>query len=148
MLTHQITLEEDDKHMEFTQTIGKLIFNAKNVDENFVITSCKEGGKILSEMADVPTNITELGGNIQGSGNSRIFEMRNPWKKDMIQGDSDEDKLKHHKVYFSFARSYDIEPEDLLNRIRFEWEEMKGRQLNIKDLPYFASETPFALYNL
>ena len=32
-----ITLESDDKHMEFTQTIGKLILNAKKVDEHFVI---------------------------------------------------------------------------------------------------------------
>ena len=31
------TLEANDKHTEFTQTIGKLIFNAKKVDENFVI---------------------------------------------------------------------------------------------------------------
>ena len=35
-----ITLEADDKHMELTQTIGNLIFNAKNVDEHFVINSC------------------------------------------------------------------------------------------------------------
>ena len=41
-----ITLEVDDKHMEFIQTIGKLIFNSKKVDENFVINSCKEGGRI------------------------------------------------------------------------------------------------------
>ena len=36
-----ITLEADDKYMEFTQTIGNLIFNAKNVDEHFVIKPCK-----------------------------------------------------------------------------------------------------------
>ena len=59
-----ITLEEDNKHMEFTQTIGKLIFNAKKVDEHFVINSCKEGGKNISEKTDFPTNVTELGGNI------------------------------------------------------------------------------------
>ena len=75
-----ITLEADDKHMEFTQTIGKLIFNEKKVDEHFIINSCKEGGKNLSEMTEVPTNMTELGGNIQVSGNSRSFEMRRPWK--------------------------------------------------------------------
>ena len=67
--------------MDFTQTIGKLRFNEKNVDEHFVINSCKEGGKNLSEMTEVPTNMTELGGNIQVSGNSRSFEMRRPWKK-------------------------------------------------------------------
>ena len=37
-----ITLEADDKHMEFTKTIGKLILNAKNVNDHFVINSCKE----------------------------------------------------------------------------------------------------------
>ena len=68
--------------MEFTQTIGNLIFNAKNVDENFVINSCKERGKNLSEITEVPTNMTELRGNIQVLGNSRSFEMRRPWKKD------------------------------------------------------------------
>ena len=52
-----ITLEVDDKRMEFTQMIGNLIFNAKKVDENFVINSCKEGGKNLSEMTEVPTNM-------------------------------------------------------------------------------------------
>ena len=62
--------------MELTQTIRKLIFNAKNLDKHFVINSCKEVGKNLSEMLDVPTNITELGGNIQVSGNSRSFEMK------------------------------------------------------------------------
>ena len=59
-----ITLEAENKHMEFTQTIGKLIFNSKKVDEHFVINSYKEVGKNLSEMTDVPTNMTELGGNI------------------------------------------------------------------------------------
>ena len=44
--------------------------------------------------------------------------------------------------------SCNIKPEDLLNRISFEWGEMKGRRLQIKDLPYFLSETPFALYNI
>ena len=77
-----ITLEADDNHVESAQTIGKLILNAKKVDEHFVINSCKEGGKNLSEMTEVSTNMTELGGNIQVSGNSRSFEMRRPWKKD------------------------------------------------------------------
>ena len=36
-LDASITLEADNNHMEFTQTIGKLIFNAKKVDEHFVI---------------------------------------------------------------------------------------------------------------
>ena len=96
------------------------------MDDNFVINSCKEEGKNLSEMTDVPTNMTELGGNIQVSGNSRIFEMKKQWKKDRKQGGYDEDELKHPEVYFSFAMSCDIEPEDLLNRISFEWERMKG----------------------
>ena len=113
------TLEADDNHMEFTQKIGNLIFNAKNVDKHFVINSCKEGGKNLSKMTYVPTNMTELGGNIQVSGNSRSFEMRRPWKKNKKQGDSDEEELKHSEVYFSFAMSCNIELEDLLNRISF-----------------------------
>ena len=50
-----ITLEADDKHMKFTQTFGKLTFNAKNVGKHFVIISCKEGGKNLIKMMDVPT---------------------------------------------------------------------------------------------
>ena len=54
-----ITLEADDNHMEFTQTIGKLTFNAKKVDEHFFFNSCKEGGKNINEMTDVPTNMTE-----------------------------------------------------------------------------------------
>ena len=107
-----ITLEADNKHMEVTQTIGKLVFNAKKVEEHFMINSCKEGGNNLTKMTDVPTNMTEMGGNIQVSGNSRSFEMRNLWKKDTNQGDSDEDKLKHSEMYFSFVMSCDIEPED------------------------------------
>ena len=118
------------------------------MDENFVINSCKEGGKNLSLMTDVPTNMTELGGNIQVPGNSRNFEMTRPWKKDRKQGDSDEEKLKHPEVYFCFAISCNIEPEDLLNRIIFEWGEMKGRRLQIKDFLYFLSETPFTLYKM
>ena len=99
-------------------------------------------------MTEVPTNMTELGGNIQVSGNSRSFEMRRLWNKDKKQGDSDEDELKHPEVYFSFSMSCNIEPEDLLNRISFEWGEMKGRRLQIKDLPSFLSEIPFALYKI
>ena len=45
-------------------------------------------------MTDVPTNMTELGGNIHVLGNSRIFEIRKMWKKDMNQGDSVEGELK------------------------------------------------------
>ena len=51
--------------------------------------------------------------------------------------------MKHLEVYFSFAMNCDIEPEYLLNRISFEWGEMKGRRLKIKDLPYFLSEIHF-----
>ena len=68
--------------------------------------------------------------------------------KRIKKGDSDEDELKHPEVYFSFAMSCNIEPEDLLNRISFEWGEMEGRRLQIKDLPSFLSETPFALYKI
>ena len=115
---------------------------------HFVINSCKEGGKNLIEMTEITTNMTELGGNFQVSGNSRSFEMRRPRKKDKKQGDSDEDELKHPEVYFSFSMSCDIKPEYLLNRISFEWGKMKGRRLQIKDLPPFLSEIPFALYTI
>ena len=74
--------------------------------------------------------------------------MRKPWKNDINQGDSDEDDLKHPKVYFSFAIYCDIEPEDLINRISFEWGKMKGQRFQIKDPPSFASENPFSLYKL
>ena len=72
--------------------------------------------------------------------------MRKPCKKDMNQGDLDEDELKQPEVYFIFAMSCNIELEDLLNRISFYWGELKGRRLQIKDLPYFTSETPFVLF--
>ena len=74
--------------------------------------------------------------------------MKRPWKKDRKQGDSYEDKLKHPKVHFIFTMSCDIEPEYLLNMISFEQSKMKGRRLQIKDLPYFLSETPSTLYNI
>ena len=45
-------------------------------------------------MTDVPTNMTEIGGNIQVSGNSISFEIKRTWKKDRKQGDSDEGELK------------------------------------------------------
>ena len=64
----------------------KAYIQCKKVVEHFVINSCKEGGKNLSEMTEVPTNMTELGVNIQVSGNSRSFEMRRPWKKDKNKG--------------------------------------------------------------
>ena len=41
-----ITLEADDKHVEFTQTIGKLIFNAKKVDEHFLSICVGKEGRI------------------------------------------------------------------------------------------------------
>ena len=41
-----ITLEADDKHMEFTQTIGNLIFKAKKVDENFLSIHVRKEGRI------------------------------------------------------------------------------------------------------
>ena len=59
------------------------------------------------------------GGGIQVSVKSRIFEMRKPLKKDMNQGESDEDELKHPEVYISFSVSCDIQLEDLLNSIVF-----------------------------
>ena len=74
--------------------------------------------------------------------------MKRLWKKDRKQGDSDEDELKHPEVYFSFAISCNIELEDLLNRISFEWGEIKGRRLQIKDFLSFLSETPFTLYRI
>ena len=85
-LDASITFEADNRHMEFTQMIGNLIFNAKKVDEHFVINSYKEGGKNLSKMTEFPTNMKELGENIQVSGSSRSFEMRRLRKKDKNKG--------------------------------------------------------------
>ena len=147
-VTASVTLEADDKHMEFTQKIGKLIFNAKKVDEHFVINSCKEGGKNFSEMTDVPTNMTDLGANIKTNGNSWSFEMKKRWKRNTNQGEVDEEELVNPEVYFSFAMSCDVEPADLLEGINIEWGRMKGKKLFLKELASFTSETPFAFYKM
>jgi len=100
----------------------------------------------------VPVNFTHLGQYAYTSRN-RIFEKKKDWK-----GDKSSKKVGHRDnaakedifhdpiVYFTLAIATDIQPRNLINGIRTEWEANGGGKLQVKDLQSQESKVVLALY--
>ncbi len=111
------------------------------VDEHFVINPVKEGGreKDWSDPTILPTSMTALGAYLVISG-QRVFEKTTSTtnKKDS----------RPSAVYFSFAVSSDIPPDEIVARISVDWSMLGGTRLSVKTLCFFDTCTPIAIYFL
>jgi hypothetical protein len=152
-----ITLTKEDKPKEFIAAIKSLLANGKILDPHFALAPLKRDTttktpKLITAEDDVPVNFTHLGQYAYTSGN-RIFEKKKDWK-----GDKSSKKVGHRDnaakedifhdpiVYFTLAIATDIQPRNLINGIRTEWEANGGGKLQVKDLQSQESKVVLALY--
>ena len=152
-----ITLTKEDKPKEFIAAIKSLLANGKILDPHFTLAPLKRDTttktpKLITAEDDVPVNFTHLGQYAYTSGN-RIFEKKKDWK-----GDKSSKKVGHRDnaakedifhdpiVYFTLAIATDIQPRNLINGIRTEWEANGGGKLQVKDLQSQESKVVLALY--
>jgi hypothetical protein len=120
-------LEVDDKVKEFLDLVVTLISNGKIVDNYFAIVPVIMGWgkKDLRSTTDVPMNMTTLGGYIKISEKSlKVFEKKSASRASNSKGkkgSGGETVYNNDTVYFTFAITCDVEPNEILPGIMVEW---------------------------
>ena len=72
--------------------------------------------------------------------------MKRPWEKN---GDiREDDELQDPEVYFAIVFSSDKAPEDVVDRISCGWGRMNGKNLWLKSIASFQTETPIAIHHI
>ena len=137
-----IAIDGEDRFNTFLTAISSLISNAQMVDEFFVINPVKEGGreKDWSDPNKIPTSMTALGAHLKISSNARVFEKQKPKKGDK--------EARNSMIFFTFAISSDVPPEEIVERIAVDWNMNGGIRLAVKSLGYFDTCTPIVMYLL
>ena len=133
----QLQLSDGDRFTQYKKAIATILHNGRMADPSFVINPVvmNMGRKDWSSPADVPSNFTMLAGYIKLDwGSQRAFEAGN---------------AQHNgKIYVQFAISCNAEPSLLLEMISLDWSQAGGTGLQVKDIPAFNTESPFAIYFL
>ena len=147
VLEAAVLLSADDKHAEFTDALRILLTNFQKVDPLLVLSPINATkDKPIFYPADLPYNLTDQSAHIQISGGDRTFEMKQPYRNGGYSDDPAD--LRDPVVYLALAFSSDVEPEDILQRVRHEWTRMNGQKIYIKSIPSFQTETPVAIYRM
>ena len=137
-----ITIDGDDRFDTFIAAICSLIHYAQMVDEHFAINPIKDGGrdKDWTDHTKPPASMTALGAHLKLSSNARVFE-----KPKTKKG---EKEARNSVVFFTFAISSDVPPEDIVDRIAVDWNMLGGMRLAVKSLGFFDTCTPIVMYFL
>ena len=70
----------------------------------------------MEDIRFLPNNFTELSSIVKLSANAK-FEKVKPWDKKKNYNDLDEKELEDPEVYFTFSVSWDIEPEEIVEKV-------------------------------
>jgi hypothetical protein len=142
-----VVLSQDDHHTEFTMKLRGLLKEGQKVDEHLAIVPAKKGSTtpVLTTPNEIPLNQTDLGANVNVDTKSTV-EKKHPMGKD--SADLNEEDWPDPEVWFSFVVASDVDPEEILDRIRHEWKKNGGRRLGIKDLKTHHQEGSIVLYHL
>ena len=142
-------LTKDDKYLELALSCRAFMAEAKKVDETFVLEPIdpKNVEGRVERPAQLPINYTDLTSTIKVSENAK-FEKSKPWGNKKKWKAVDEDGLEDPEVYFAFAFSCDVDPDDLIERVIHEWRRQGGNRLELSELECFESETAIVIYNL
>ena len=94
----------------------------------------------------------DCGAWIKVSGNAGVFGMRKPRKNDNDdkgkRGGEDDDELVDPEVDSQCCISCDEEPEIILERVSFEWAQIGGNHLEVKQIASFFTKTAVTLYHV
>ena len=137
---------DDDRFKNFLSALASLLTFCRMVDEHFIINPVKENSrdKDWSDPTALPTSMTALGAYFLTSGNPRIFEKARAGPK-AKNGKKDS---RPQAVYFTFAISSDLDPEEIMARVSVDWSMLGGTRLTVKSLGFFDTSTPIAIYFL
>ena len=135
-----LTLDSTKWFEHLVAAMSSLIGYCQLVDEFFVINPIFDGGrnKDWSNASHLPASMTELGAYLKLSGSPRIFE-----KPRGGQGNT-----KVPTMYFSFAVSSDISPDEIMAQVVVDWNILGGTRLAVKNLGVFDTVTPMVIYFL
>ena len=118
-------LTTEDKVAEFMALIGTFLSNRKMVDRFMAIVSVVMGSgrKNLTEVKEIPSNMTMMGGYVKISEKSlQVFE-RKPAMKSTKGGKLPKGGTFYNNdmVYFTLAIACDVEPREIISGISVEW---------------------------
>lgn len=133
----------EDRFNTLLSGLGSLLTYGQMVDEHFVINPVREGGrdKDWKDPAKLPTSMTALGAHLAITSSTRVFEKSRA-------GGKEKKDTRPDTVYFSFAISSDLAPDEIMSRIAVDWSLLGGTRLAVKALNYFDTCTPIAIYFL
>ncbi len=151
-----IKLTLEDKPKELILSFKLILKNGQYLDSNFGLTPPKKvkgtKSKVILKEDDVPTNFTHLG-QYMGTSGRQIFEPKKMWKENnkakphRVDAAAENKNTKEYPiVYFTFAFATDLDPRNLIDGIRNEWETHDGGKLMVKDLQSHKSKVAFVLY--
>ena len=143
-----IALDKADPITSFADGLCTLMYNAKMVDEHFVIAPVKDtlNPTYWHSSSDIPTNMTAVSSHISISANNiRNFEKQRTWDG---PGKKEKEDSNSSTVYFAFAICCDVAPALLLARVGIEWTRAGGSRLMVKSLPCFDTVSPLVFYYL
>lgn len=139
---------------QFTKAIKALVQNCQLIDPFFQI----EPRDVPSTKDPIfaPEGISEnhavLSFHVRTSGGSDSFDMQKPRKNDKKNGarrrnqngydsNDEEQDLVFPQVYFNFACSSDVEPQELFDCVGVEWGRYGGARVYLKAFTTFETET-------
>jgi hypothetical protein len=142
-------LTTDDKYLELALSCRGFMNEARKVDATFVLEPVdpKNAEGRVEKPAQLPINYTDLTATIKVSEGAK-FEKSKPWGNKKKWRVVDEDGMEDPEVYFAFAFSCDVDPDDLIERVIHEWRRQGGNRLELSELECFESETAIVIYNL
>ena len=129
---------EDDRLTEFSMKVRGLYTEKLKVDPHVHILPAEAGATepVLMQPNEISINHTEMGANISVPGNAS-FQKRKPYN--MEWADVTEDDMEDPVVKFSYSFSCDVHPNELIRRVKPEFERNGGIKLALKQL---ATHTP------
>jgi hypothetical protein len=127
ILDRAIELKDANPFQEYTVALQNLLKNGQLVDPHFAFFPIKANGgdKKIHEQSGIPVNMTMLGAHFKiSSGNGK-----NPFDKQKIWGkgaNKNKDEYKNPVVRFTMAIATDVEPEEVVSRVVYEWHRIGG----------------------
>ena len=136
-VTASKVLTDDDRYLELAMSCRAFMVESKKVDTNFVFEPVdpKNTEGRVENPTQLPINYTNLTATIKVSENAN-FEKSKPWGRKKWRG-VDEDGLEDPEVYFAFAFSCDVDPDDLIERVIHEWRRQGRNRLELSELECF-----------
>ena len=103
----------------------------------------------MEDIRFLPNNFAELSSIVKLSANAK-FEKVKPWGKKKNYNDLDEKELEDPEVYFTFSVSWDIEPEEIVEKVVMQ--ELRrggeGNKIEVSELRYLKTLPTTMFYNM